>query len=49
MPANLREWRCSCGKLLFKGDYDGWVEIKCLRCGQIKAFHEDRHERTDND
>jgi len=33
------EYRCSCGKLLFKGqDLSGIIEIKCKRCGHIKSI-----------
>ena len=32
----LREYRCKCGKLLFKGLlFLGVVEIKCKRCGAL--------------
>ncbi len=34
----LNDQRCTCGKLLFKGNFSGQIEIKCLRCGQIKSF-----------
>lgn len=35
----LREYRCSCGKLLFKGALGmGSIEIKCRRCSQIRRF-----------
>ena len=31
-----KEYRCDCGKLLFKGMLSsGRIEIKCLRCGKI--------------
>lgn len=33
------EYRCDCGKLLFKSPFfTGRIEIKCRRCGSIKAF-----------
>jgi hypothetical protein len=33
----LQEFRCTCGKLLFKGLLvKGIVEIKCKRCQDIK-------------
>lgn len=33
------EYRCSCGKLLFKGAIlSGSMEIKCLRCGKISKM-----------
>lgn len=32
----LQEFRCDCGKLLFKGElFAALVEIKCRRCGII--------------
>jgi len=35
----LNEHRCTCGKLLFKGVFfDGALEIKCLRCGEINKI-----------
>jgi PAS domain S-box-containing protein len=36
---NLEEYRCPCGKLLFKGIVlKSFVEIKCKRCGEIISF-----------
>lgn len=33
---NLAEYRCTCGKLLFKGLlYQCVIEVKCRRCGEI--------------
>lgn len=40
---SLEEYRCNCGKLLFKGhELRGEVEIKCRRCTKIQliAFRE---------
>jgi phage FluMu protein Com len=35
----LNEYRCNCGKLLFKGELkECKVEIKCRRCSEIKLF-----------
>jgi|WetSurMetagenome_2_1015567.scaffolds.fasta_scaffold697702_1 phage FluMu protein Com len=35
----LNEFRCDCGKLLFKGSgLSGKIEIKCKRCGKIKTI-----------
>lgn len=35
----LAEYRCTCGRLLFKGTVRTFgVEIKCRRCGAIRAF-----------
>ena len=37
----LIEYRCQCGKLLFKGFLlMGVIETKCKRCGQIKIFQD---------
>jgi phage FluMu protein Com len=39
IPATLKEYRCSCGKLLFKGLLGtSIVEIKCKRCNNISSF-----------
>jgi phage FluMu protein Com len=40
MIPTLKEYRCSCGKLLFKGSLDvpSFVEIKCKRCDKITSF-----------
>jgi len=36
----LNEYRCDCGKLLFKGTLvDCKIEIKCKRCGEIKLIN----------
>lgn len=38
-PNLLTEYRCVCGKLLFKGFIPASVvEIKCKRCGKTKTF-----------
>ena len=35
----LNDYRCDCGKLLFKSSgLSGKIEIKCNRCGKIKAI-----------
>ncbi len=35
----LKEYRCMCGKLLFKGQFEnGVVEIKCRHCRKVSAF-----------
>lgn len=40
-PNLLIEYRCACGKLLFKGIIlVSVVEIKCKRCGQTKTFRD---------
>ncbi len=37
--STLKEYRCACGKLLFKaGLGTGSVEIKCRRCASISVF-----------
>ncbi len=38
---NLKEYRCVCGKLLFKGTLlFSVIEVKCKRCGMLKIFGE---------
>ena len=32
----MKEYRCACGQLLFKGNFSGNVEIKCRRCKKLK-------------
>jgi|GEM_PF-5446131 len=35
----LNDYRCDCGKLLFKGsELRGKIEIKCKRCGKIRTI-----------
>ncbi len=35
----LNEYRCDCGKLLFKGSLlVSVVEVKCRRCGKVLTF-----------
>lgn len=39
----LQEYRCKCGKLLFKGNLEDFktgckIEVKCRRCGEIKLI-----------
>lgn len=40
MPNNteLKEYRCKCGKLLFKGCFNGVIELKCTKCKHIMTF-----------
>jgi|WetSurMetagenome_2_1015567.scaffolds.fasta_scaffold829419_1 hypothetical protein len=39
MDMNLNEYRCKCGRLLFKGALLACrLEIKCKRCGEIKTI-----------
>lgn len=36
----LKEYRCQCGKLLFKGYLlMSLVEVKCKSCGRLRSFH----------
>lgn len=38
-PTNLKEYRCACGKLLFKAAiHDGTVEVKCKSCHNVSSF-----------
>jgi len=47
--SNLNEYRCDCGKLLFKGNLKSCtVEIKCRRCGEIKTIDFDNGVRIEN-
>jgi phage FluMu protein Com len=32
------EYRCKCGKLLFKGIFNGLVELKCNRCKEVNQY-----------
>lgn len=35
----FKEYRCVCGKLLFKSPmFSGSIEIKCRRCGRVRLF-----------
>lgn len=44
---HLIEYRCNCGKLLFKGlIYISTVEIKCKRCGVTRVFRGSSCEST---
>lgn len=37
----LKEYRCNCGKLLFKGSLTvATVEVKCKRCEKVSLFEE---------
>lgn len=37
----LKEYRCACGKLLFRGlIHISTVEIKCKRCGETRVFRD---------
>jgi phage FluMu protein Com len=39
LKETLKEYRCGCGKLLFKGSlFSGTVEIKCRHCRDIASF-----------
>lgn len=42
-PNLLIEYRCVCGKLLFKGLLLlSIIEVKCKRCGETRIFRDDR-------
>lgn len=48
-PSFLKEYRCPCGKLLFKGlILVSVIEIKCKRCGATRLIHEIRDGVMDN-
>jgi phage FluMu protein Com len=39
LSPDLSEYRCPCGKLLFKSPlFWGRIEIKCRRCRDVKVF-----------
>ena len=41
MNNTFKEYRCACGKLLFKGSLiSAVVEIKCKRCEKVSLFEE---------
>jgi len=49
VQSNLKEYRCSCNKLLFKGSLrDCKIEIKCRRCGGIKTIDFYNGERVES-
>lgn len=53
MSAFLQEYRCKCGKLLFKGSSKNCkanckIEIKCRRCGEIKLIDFSNEVKTEN-
>ena len=44
----LNEYRCRCGKLLLKGlFFNGTLEIKCKRCGEINRIGSTKHLEDD--
>jgi hypothetical protein len=44
-PSELKEYRCECGKLLFKGCLlISLVEVKCKSCGRLMLFRGVREE-----
>ncbi len=43
-PQKLKEYRCVCGKLLFRGElFLAKVEIKCRHCRAVNIFYEEYH------
>lgn len=43
----FKEYRCDCGKLLFKGSLAvAVIEIKCKRCGKVNVFEENLSQRN---
>lgn len=43
--SSLKEYRCTCGKLLFKGlILLSVIEIKCKRCGTVRLIRETNSE-----
>ncbi len=44
--SHLKEYRCNCGKLLFKGSLvSAVVEVKCKRCEKVNLFEENFSEK----
>lgn len=44
MKTSLSEYRCHCGKLLFKGTIIlSTIEVKCKRCGSTETFNYKEH------
>jgi phage FluMu protein Com len=42
----FKEYRCDCGKLLFKGSLAvATIEIKCKRCEKINLFEENLSQK----
>ena len=42
----MKEYRCICGKLLFKGKFKGIIEIKCQKCKLLNNFRVSEKEKT---
>ena len=38
----LREYRCSCGRLL--GRFNGQAEVKCPKCGKVNVIGVGNHD-----
>lgn len=38
----IKEYRCKCGKLLFKGNFKGVVQIVCKHCKKMIEFQENQ-------
>lgn len=38
----MKEYRCKCGKLLFKGKFKGIIEIICRHCKKKIEFQENQ-------
>ena len=53
MDIFLQEYRCKCGKLLFKGNFEDFktgckIEIKCRKCGEVKLIDFSSLDKTEN-
>lgn len=47
MTTTLKEYKCSCGNLLFKGLlYLCTIEIECSQCHKISLFGELKHDKS---
>lgn len=44
-PLNLQEFRCDCGKLLFKGELTTCkIEVKCRKCHKLMLVSGEKGE-----
>lgn len=38
IPLSYKDYKCDCGRLLFKGKIQGIIEIKCQKCKKTTKF-----------
>nr|DAF88318.1 MAG TPA: DNA-directed RNA polymerase [Siphoviridae sp. ctt8434] len=41
----MKEYRCMCGKLLFKGKFKGIISIMCRHCKKLIEFHSENQDK----